>query len=306
MSFRSFTARSVGIVTARAAIGSARRFPRHGVAGLVMMLVGWVCAWLPTHPLSAGSFILLWVGFIFAVDELVLWRRGTSLWQDHRWKFVQLFLFSVPVWWLFEGLNIRVQNCHYILDQPYGYRWTSLTYNLMATACFSTVLPAVMEVASFLTSFAPLRPRLVANEAEPVIPASWLMREFGGGIFMILASLIWPHIAFGLIWLVPLLLLDAINAANHRRSAIGHLIAGDWRFVAALALSALVCGFFWEMWNFWSLPKWYYTIPYVGFAKIFEMPVLGFSGYLPFGVELFALYQILLWLTRQRDDALPF
>jgi hypothetical protein len=306
MSFRTFTARSLGVATARAAAGSARRFPRHGVAGLVMMLVGWVSAWMPTHPLSAGSFILLWVGFIFAVDELVLWRRGTSLWQAHRWKFVQLFLFSIPVWWLFEWLNLRVQNWHYIVDHPYGYTWTPLTYNLMATVCFSTVLPAVMEVASLLTSFAPLRPRLAAREAEPAIPASQLALEFGGGILMILAALIWPRVAFGLIWLGPLLFLDAINAANRRRSAIGHLAAGDWRFVVTLALAALVCGFFWEMWNFWSLPKWYYTIPYVGFAKIFEMPVLGFSGYLPFGVELFALYQTLLWLTRQRDDALPF
>ena len=28
-----------------------------------------------------------------------------------------------------------------------------------------------------------------------------------------------------------------------------------------------------------------YQIPYVHTAKIFEMPVLGFAGYLPFGLE---------------------
>jgi hypothetical protein len=74
----------------------------------------------------------------------------------------------------------------------------------------------------------------------------------------------------------------------------------------ALPLAALTCGFFWEMWNFFSLPKWYYTVPYVGFARVFEMPILGYTGYLPFALELFALYQFLLAFLNQKDDALAF
>jgi hypothetical protein len=50
-------------------------------------------------------------------------------------------------------------------------------------------------------------------------------------------------------------------------------------------LSALVCGFFWEMWNYGSLVKWVYGIPFVDRFHLFEMPVLGYSGYLPFGLE---------------------
>ena len=42
------------------------------------------------------------------------------------------------------------------------------------------------------------------------------------------------------------------------------------------------------MWNFYSLPKWTYTIPYVGFWHVFEMPLLGYLGYLPFGIVVFA------------------
>ena len=56
----------------------------------------------------------------------------------------------------------------------------------------------------------------------------------------------------------------------------------------ALAFAALICGFFWEFWNYWAVPKWTYTVPYVGFFKIFEMPLLGYLGYLPFGLELYA------------------
>jgi hypothetical protein len=51
----------------------------------------------------------------------------------------------------------------------------------------------------------------------------------------------------------------------------------------------LLCGVYWEAWNFWSLPKWIYHIPHVGFWHVFEMPVMGYSGYLPFGLELFAM-----------------
>jgi hypothetical protein len=58
------------------------------------------------------------------------------------------------------------------------------------------------------------------------------------------------------------------------------------------------------MWNYHASPNWYYTIPYVGFWKIFEMPLLGYSGYLPFALELFAMYQFTLFLLRQQEDDL--
>ena len=52
----------------------------------------------------------------------------------------------------------------------------------------------------------------------------------------------------------------------------------------ASASAALVCGFFWEMWNYWSEARWQYDIPYVGQFHVFEMPLLGYAGYLPFGL----------------------
>ena len=55
-----------------------------------------------------------------------------------------------------------------------------------------------------------------------------------------------------------------------------------------------MCGFFWEMWNACSYPKWVYHIPGVGFGKVFEMPILGYLGYLPFALELFLLAQLAL------------
>ena len=57
---------------------------------------------------------------------------------------------------------------------------------------------------------------------------------------------------------------------------------------------ALACGFFWELWNFYSYPKWTYHIPVVGHPRLFEMPLLGNLGYLPFGLELYPMIHLLL------------
>jgi len=62
---------------------------------------------------------------------------------------------------------------------------------------------------------------------------------------------------------------------------------GNW-------VASIVCGFFWEMWNFYSNPKWYYTIPGIDFWHIFEMPLIGYLGYIPFSLELFALYHLVV------------
>jgi hypothetical protein len=59
---------------------------------------------------------------------------------------------------------------------------------------------------------------------------------------------------------------------------------GDWRVAVSSAWAALICGWFWEMWNFFSLSKWQYHIPLVHHFEIFEMPILGYGGYLPFGI----------------------
>lgn len=51
------------------------------------------------------------------------------------------------------------------------------------------------------------------------------------------------------------------------------------------ALAALICGIFWELWNWKSLAHWEYALPFVHRFQLFEMPLLGYAGYLPFGLE---------------------
>ena len=89
-------------------------------------------------------------------------------------------------------------------------------------------------------------------------------------------------------------LLEPVCLALGRRAFTDDLARGDWRPWVSLWLGGLLCGFFWEMWNLWSFPKWIYHVPYVGFWKVFEMPVLGYLGYLPFAMELYLMAQLAL------------
>jgi hypothetical protein len=278
-----------------------RRFPGYGVAALTLCLTAWASSWLRIDPFYRYSFFPLWFGYIFFMDALVVMRRGQSLLTRTRWRYIQLFLASSVFWWVFEGLNIPVQNWHYKLDQPYS----PLAYFLIASLNFSTVLPAVMETGEFLSTFKPLHPRLPASNPGLRLPLRVLALVEVVGIACFILPWIFPRYFFGMVWLCVVLILDPINNLLGRKSALAHIAVGDWRFFV-LPLAGLTCGFFWELWNYYALPKWYYTIPYVGFGKIFEMPFLGYSGYLPFALELFAMYQFILFLMRQEDDYLGF
>jgi hypothetical protein len=276
-----------------------RRFPIYGGIALFVCLAAWTSSWLRIEPFYRYSFFPLWFGYILFIDALNFTRRGKSLLTRAGSRYVLLFLASSLFWWVFEALNIPVQNWHYVFDRPYS----PLGYFLLASLNFSTVLPAVMETAELLSSFEPLRPRLSPSSAGPLLPLWSLALVELAGLICLTLPWLFPRYCFGLIWLCVVLMLDPINNLWRRKSALAHLAVRDWRFFV-VPLAGLCCGFLWEMWNFYALPKWYYTIPFVGFWKIFEMPLLGYIGYLPFALELFAMYQFVLLLSGRKEDFL--
>lgn len=114
------------------------------------------------------------------------------------------------------------------------------------------------------------------------------------GVVCFVAPLILPAFTFPLVWLSFFLFLDPINYLHGQPSIIGHLKDGRLVIPSSLLLAGIIMGFFWEFWNYWAIPKWTYDLSFVGFFKIFEMPVLGYLGYFPFAFELYAMY----WFTR--------
>jgi len=63
---------------------------------------------------------------------------------------------------------------------------------------------------------------------------------------------------------------------------------GDYTSGVVFALAALLNGICWEGWNHFSAPHnpsyWRYDIPFLNGAYLFEMPIVGYLGYLPFGI----------------------
>jgi hypothetical protein len=278
------------------------RFPLYALLGLLLNVASWVSSWERIGP-SNYTFFPLWLGFILFLDGLNVVRSGTSPATRSLPRFVLLFALSIPCWWLFEFLNIPIQNWHYVLDHNYS----GLEYNTITSIDFSTVLPAVMEMAELLVSFAFLRPRLSPTDLGPRVSRPTAIALMFVGATCLILPWLFPRYAFGLIWLGPIFLLDPINNLARTKSAWAHLRAGDIRFFITLPLAALLCGFWWETWNFYALPKWRYDVPLVnGLPHLFEMPILGYTGYLPFGVELFVLYQFLLLILGRRQDNLTF
>ena len=276
----------------------AKRFPWWGWAGLALGLVAWVLAWTRCAwfaPWQRYTFTPLWLAYILVVNGLTYRRSGGCLLTHLPLFFLLLFPLSAAFWWFFEWLNRFAQNWYYVgLGQLSAGR-----YVLFATLPFATVLPAVLSTAEWLEtaprSAAGLDRYLVVRLARPKLAAGLAL---GLGTLGLTLIGIWPDGLYPLLWLAPLAVLTAARVFLGRPTVFQGLAQGDWRRVYRLAVAGLICGCFWELWNYFSLAKWMYDVPWVGRAKLFEMPVLGFAGYLPFGWACAALGD---WLA----DLLP-
>jgi hypothetical protein len=263
-------------------------FGRHGWIGLALVALCWPANWflpgLRTHVLFAP----LWLGFTLAVDAWVLRRTGTSIYWRSRKTFALLFLVSAPAWWLFELFNLRTGNWIYVGREYFS----DAAYFVLASVSFSTVIPAVFEVTELVSSWAWVsRIRLGATIA-PSRRLRTLLVAFG--ILSAVLVGIWPGYFYPLVWGIVFFLVEPLNQSLGRPSIFRHLESGDARPVVSLALGALLCGFFWEFWNYHSYPQWTYHTPGVNFLHVFEMPLLGYIGYLPFGLELYVIAGLVL------------
>jgi len=261
------------------------KLPLHGWVGCGLMIVFWILNWTLQGARTHWGFFPLWLGYCLAIDGLVYWRTGTSLLARSRRKYVGLFLVSAPVWWIFELLNIRTQNWTYIGAEIFS----PLEYAFWTTLSFTTVIPAVFGSAEFFASFAFVK-RL--TKSGPVIGADkkTTLTFFVLGWIMLALMLIWPRFFFPFIWLSLYFILEPINIWLGNPSLAQWTQNGDWRPVISLWLGVLLTAFFWEMWNYYSYPKWIYHVPWGDWLHVFEMPLLGYGGYLPFALELYALY----------------
>jgi hypothetical protein len=253
------------------------------VAGLAVIAFGWGVSLAEIDPFRGYWFNLVWTGFILAADAVVWARAGHSLIHGGGWRLVAMFALSAPFWWAFEIANWRLENWKYVGTSIYGDQ----AHVVLKTISFLFVLPALAESRDLLRSFV----RFPHPPAIP-LPSRTATALVVLGLACVPLLYLFPDQTFPLVWLAPLAVLDAVAELRGRPSIIGLVRQGRAGPVLLLGTAGLGTGILWEMWNWGAVPFWQYRIPYVGFLPVFEMPILGYLGYLPFILAADAFWRL--------------
>jgi len=267
-------------------------------AGLAIMVVSETATLLRIEPFWSWNTPIAWTGFILFADGIVYRARGDSWIRSAPREFAALALVSIPLWLVFEGFNLVIDNWNYtglpenFLLRQFGYAWS-----------FGTIWPAIFEGAELIAvlrlsrSYLPDRPDLRKPSdlpGPPGVPGPPAFVSIAIGTAMLVSPfVVSPADARYLaapVWLGFIFLLDPINARLGAESLWVDARARRYQRIGNLALSGLLCGVLWEFWNYWAAAKWHYTVPIMERWKIFEMPLPGYFGFPPFALECFAMY----------------
>jgi hypothetical protein len=267
-----------------------RPFPAYGWLGLVALAGAEWMLFCGIEPVATFVTPIAWSAYLLIADAAVLSLSGRSRLNDAPIVFFRLAVLSIPLWLIFEAYNLRLQNWTYVgvpeklLIAFPGYAWS-----------FATITPAIFETSDLVQALmppVPIHPWTISRATENAMMAC------GAGC-LIVPLAIGRHIAsylFLLVWIGFVLLLDPLNHRLHLPSFLGDLSDGFARRLYGFLASGWICGWLWEFWNYWAHAKWHYTFPMFQRWKIFEMPALGFLGFIPFALECFAMYVTAAWL----------
>jgi len=192
---------------------------------------------------------------------------------------------SIAIWLVFELANLSLKNWYYInMPDVLWIRWAG--YCL----AYSTVLPGIFETTELLGS---LNIYKNASIKRIAITPKWYVIFYIIGTIFLIAPLVLPEYCFPLIWGGVFFLLEPINHRFNGRSLLRDWERGSPQKFYLLLAAGLICGGFWEFWNYWAITKWIYTVPFFDELKLFEMPLLGFLGFPPFAVECYVIYNFI-------------
>jgi hypothetical protein len=264
-------------------------------------LVAWGMAFtVDTLHISEPKIIVNWTsiplfwGLTLMIDGLVYVRTGgKSILSRNPHALIGIGTSSILGWLLFEYLNFYVdENWIY----PNGHIISNSEFFLYAVLGASGLIPPAIEIYSLLQTFERFKNRYIAC---PKIKISSHLSTFI--LVTALASLVitpfFPEQLFAVIWYSPLIILAITLEKMDIWTPFTPLKNGDWSYVVLLSVSYLIVGVLLECFNYlsgthvnghlditYSPDYWTYSIPYVDVFHVFEMPILGYVGYMPFGV----------------------
>ena len=259
--------------------------PFWGWLGLVMFL-GWLpVVWLRpgwAAKLQVHSFAIMGFGHAFLMDALACRRGAVSVFRANWRGFLVLLPLSAAFWWFFEFLNRFSRNWYFINMEDY----TTFEYVFCFSLGCATILPSVLTTARWLGTFRLFGDRACAGLFR-VDVASRPMRFLLAAVSLIgLVGVVFaPSVLYPFLWLSPICAFVLIDTFLGLPTGLEPLKDGNWSQAWRWAVAMLICGFVWETWGFWIEVRWVYTVPYLHRFCYAEMPLIGFAGYLPFGIE---------------------
>lgn len=237
--------------------------------------------------LTVWATPVAWTGYLFLIDAVVARHRGHSFLRHRFPAFARMAFLSIVFWVLFDVYNLRLHNWAYLgLPANRAVRWFGYAWS------FATVLPGVLLTFDWLR---------VTNRFAWRVPLALRFSRRGlllsalVGLALLTCPFFLPaathNYLFGPVWFGFIFLLEPLNYHRGKPSLYRDLERGEWRTIIRLAAAGLFCGFLWEFWNYGAAAHWVYTIPWLEVGvRLFQMPVIGFFGFVPFAWKLHALY----------------
>ena len=267
----------------------------HGYIGILIIVFVHITLIFQIQPFISWTTPTAWTGYILLVDSIIYRLKGTSLLCNRSKRFLVLLPLSIVLWVIFELYNLHLVNWEYI-NLPdnmglrlFGYCWS-----------FATILPAIFLTAELLETLHLFeRARIKPVKVTRGRLYFWMAVGF---LFLVGPLLVPQSIAvylFGLVWVGFILVSDPLSKILGKPSLFGDLEKGDLNVMLTLMVAGYICGLFWEFWNYWAHTKWIYTFPITQNIKYFEMPILGFLGFGPFALELYAMYYVVVGLKEK-------
>lgn len=255
----------------------------YGVIGFLIMAASEALMFLHVEPVATFHTAIAWWGYILFIDSLVARRAGDSFLTRRRRDFALMAALSVVFWLVFEWYNLSLVNWYYEGLPPQAWlRWVGYA------AAFASITPALLETGELLATFGPFQRLRVPRRPLSRATLHW---SVVAGLVMVGSPALWPSpYLFAPVWVGFIFLLDPLVYWMGGRSLWRDLEEGSLRHAAALFVGGLWCGLLWEFWNYWAHAKWVYIVPIMQGTKIFEMPLLGYLGFMPFALECFVMF----------------
>src|SRR5262249_29294474 len=95
------------------------------------------------------------------------------------------------------------------------------------------------------------------------------------------------------VWTGWVFLLEPFNYWRGAQSLYHDWEHGTLTRTLQLFAAGAICGLLWEFWNRWAYTKWTYIFPAGLGGRIFEMPLVGFLGFLPFALDCFVMFHFI-------------